>query len=153
MLVVSRTVTVDRSPELVRSQFADVAHHQRAGVHRGTRFRVIDESATECTYEQVTGRGPLGLRQRYHLDRRDAAHQVNTVVAGPFRGGTLRFDIAGSTPGSTVVTATLASPPTVATRLLGPFLRRALGRSLGRALAEDKVDIESGAYERHARPA
>lgn len=152
MLVITRAVTIDRSPELVRSQFADVAHHQRTGVHRGTRFAVVDESAAECIYDQVTGRGPVRLRQRYRLDRRDLAHQVNTVVAGPFRGGTLTFDIDASLPGSTVVTATLTSPPTRGNRLLGPILRRTLGRSLARALAEDKSDIESGAYERRARP-
>lgn len=156
MLTVTRTITVGRPPEVVQSQFADVGYHEQAGVHRGVRFTVLDESAGECVYEQVTGRGPLRLRQRFRLDRRDPAHQVNTVIAGPFRTGTLTFDIGLCTPGSTSVTATLIAPSTVVTRLAGPFLRRALGRSLASALAEDKVDIESGAYqhhsERHPRP-
>lgn len=151
MLVVTRTITIRSPAEVVRSQFADVAYHEAAGVHRGVSFTVLDESTTECVYEQFTGRGPARLRQRYRLDRSDPAHQTNTVTAGPFRGGVLAFDIDASPPGSTVVTATLTSRSTAVTRLAGPVVRRMLGRSLDRALAEDKADIESGAYERRAR--
>jgi len=34
----------------------------------------------------------------------------------------------------------------MATRLLGPVLRRLLGRSLAAALEEDRDDLESGRY-------
>jgi hypothetical protein len=150
MLTVARTITIHRPADVVRSQFADVAYHERTMVHRGVRFTVLDESATHCTYEQVTHRGPVRLRQRYRLDRSDPAQQAHTVIAGTFRRGTLTFDIHPSTPTSTVVTATLTAPPTAVSRVAGPLLRRALGRSLDHALAEDQADIESGAYERHA---
>jgi hypothetical protein len=152
MLAVTRTVTITRPPEVVRSQFADVGYHERSQPHRGARFVVLEESATECVYEQVTGQGPLRLRQRYRLGRRDPAHLTNTVIAGPFRGGSLVFAIDGSGPDSTVVTAVVSAPGTRATRLAAPLLRRALGRSLQRALGEDKADIESGSYERQSRP-
>ena len=153
MLTVVRTITIERPHSVVQSQFADVAYHERTAPHRGVRFRVIDDSTTGCEYEQVTRQGPVRLRQCFRLDHSDAAHQAHTVVAGPFLGGSLTFDIRPSGPTSTVVTATLAAPATVLTRLAGPVLRQALGRSLDRALAEDKADIESGDYERHAGPA
>ena len=142
MLAVVRTLRIERPAAEVRAQFADVAHHERSGVHRGSRFTVLADAGDTCTYEQVTGR----MRQQFELDRRDPALLVNTVTEGPFRGGTLTFDIREAGPDTSEVTATLAAPTGGVTGLLAPLLRVVLGRALAKALAEDQRDLESGAY-------
>jgi hypothetical protein len=142
MLTVVRSITIDRPAAEVRAQFADVAHHERSGVHRGSRFTVLADAGDTCTYDQLTGR----IRQRFELDRHDPAHLVNTVTEGAFQGGTLTFDIREAAPDTSEVTATLSAPTAGVTGLLAPFLRVVLGRSLAKALGEDQRDLESGAY-------
>jgi hypothetical protein len=146
VLEVIQRIKIARPVDVVRSQFADVAYHAGMGVHRGVSFLIENESAGECAYEQVTRVGPLRLRQRFLLDRTDPATQVNAVVAGVFAGGALTFSIDAEGD-ETVVVATLCGAPNVIQRLLGPLLRRQLARSLARALAEDRLDLESGRYE------
>jgi hypothetical protein len=144
VLEVTRVVRIDAGADLVRAQFADVEHHARSVVHRGTTFEVVSRDAAITTYEQISQQGPIRLRQRFELDASNLAHQVNTVTAGPFTGGTLTFEITDHGP-STMVRATLRAPG-AASRLAAPVLRATLGRTLARALKEDKVDLESGHY-------
>jgi hypothetical protein len=146
VLTVIRTIRIDRPVAEVCAQFADVAHHERTGVHRGSRFAVLAETGDTCTYDQVTGRGPGRIRQRFELDRRDPAHLVNTVTDGAFQAGTLTFDIRATDTDASEVTATLAAPTRGLTGWLAPVLRVLLGRGLAQALEEDKRDLESGAY-------
>jgi hypothetical protein len=148
MLTAVRTIRIERPAAEVRAQFADVAHHERTGVHRGSRFTLLAEAGDTCTYEQVTGRGPGRIRQRFELDRHDPAHLVNTVTDGAFRGGTLTFDIRDAGPDGSEVTATLVAPTKGVTDWLAPVLRVLLGRALVQALEEDRQDLESGAYGR-----
>jgi hypothetical protein len=145
-LTVARDVVIARPHRLVEDQFADVAHHAATGVHRGVRFEEVEGGPTRCTYDQVTRQGPVSLRQRFVLDRGDRARQVHTVVSGAFAGGTMTFDIRPVDDATTTVTATLEAPVGVLTGLAAPVLRAVLGRSLARALDEDRRDLESGAY-------
>lgn len=151
MILATRTVIIRRPLAVVAAQFADVAHHQRTGVHRGVRFTVLDETATRCHYDQVTSRGPLRLRQRFRLDRSDPVHQVNTVIAGSFRGDTLEFHLRTTEPDCTEATAILTSSRK-RMRVAGPLLRPFLGRALQQALEEDKHDLEAGRYNRSEPP-
>lgn len=144
-LEVSERIAIDQPVDLVRAHFADVAYHARCGVHRGVSFRVVTDDNDQCTYDQVTRLGPVRLRQSFQLDRRDSAHQVNTLVAGAFAPGSITFDIGPSDSGA-VVTATVRSQARGLTARLAPILRRPLSRSLARSLAEDRHDLESGAY-------
>jgi len=143
---VSRSIIIERPAHEVAQQFCDVDHHERSGVHAGTSFHVIDQDDDHCDYEQLSRVGPSTIRQRFHLDRTDRLHQINMVTGGSFQGGTLAFDIVETGVESAEVTATLTPPRTMATRLLGPVLRRLLGRSLAAALEEDRDDLESGRY-------
>lgn len=133
MVSVSRQVQIDQPVEEVQAQFADVAHHEGARVHRAARFAVVAETDDSCRYEQSSGRGPLKLRQTLELDRADPAHLVNTVVAGPLRTGTLTFLIEPRGGAGALVTATLDAPVPMALRWAAPLLRFAFGRSLARA--------------------
>lgn len=151
MLEVSERIAIDQPVDVVRSHFADVAYHARSGVHRGVSFVVVDDDDEQCTYDQVTRLGPVRLRQSFRLDRRDPAHQVNTLVAGAFAPGSITFDIGPADSGATVVTATVRSQARGLTARLAPVLRRPLSRSLARSLAEDRHDLESGAYSSAGR--
>jgi hypothetical protein len=143
---VRRSVVIDRAAEVVAAQFADVAHHEATGVHPAATFAVIDEGDGWCEYDQVSRVGPRSIRQRYRLDRTDLRHQVNTVTDGLFTGGTLTFSVAEQGSDRSEVTATLTTPRSRLLTVVGPALSQALGRSLARALAEDKSDLESDRY-------
>lgn len=145
MDVATRTISIGRPRATVQSQFADVAHHERSQVHRASRFTVLEESPVHCDYEQVSRQGPVRFRQRFHLDRSDPSHQVNTVTAGSFRGGAIIFDFESQGFDSTIVTATLQSPRRLM-RVARPLLGPVLGRALAKGLEEDKHDLESGSY-------
>lgn len=142
---VTRTIAIRQPAELVRAQFGDVAHHARTGVHHGVSFTVIDERPEFCDYDQTTRMGPLRIRQSFRLPRDDPARQVNTLTAGAFAPGSITFEI---TPGieTTKVTATLRAPLHKPLSWFPSLLRRQLGRSLAKALEEDRRDLESGAY-------
>lgn len=147
MLLASRSCTIKRPVEVVRAQFADVGHHQRSAVHDNVTFTMLEESEAHCDYDQVTRQGPVRIRQRFHLDRSDPSRLVNTVISGAFRGGDLTFTIDAEGPSTAVVTATLSGTPRPSLRLARPLLGRVLGRSLDKALTEDRHDLESGNYD------
>jgi hypothetical protein len=143
--IAARTIRIECPLDTVQRQFADIAHHEATNLHHNVWFTVRNESPTHCEYDQVTRQGPIKLRQTFHLDRSDPAHQVNTITAGPFSGGAITFDITEITPGFAEVTASLTSPKR-STRMFAPILRPMLGRALSSALAEDLADLESGRY-------
>jgi hypothetical protein len=148
MIEVSRSVTIHRPLDEVQAQFGDVTYHQRNGHHHGVTFRVVEETPAHCDYEQETRIGPLRLRQRFRLQRGEPAHQVNELLVGPFSPGTITFDVIAEGPEAARVTATLRSTRRGLTRIAAPVLRHTLTRALAKALAEDKGDLESGAYVR-----
>lgn len=148
MWEISESVRIGRPLAEVQAQFADVAHHQAVAPHRGVTFRVLSESPERCEYEQVTRVGPVRSRQRFVLDRTAAgypAEQVNRIVEGLFRGGSITFGFRPDGDGTEVVAAVCHDPGSVA-RLASPLLRRVLRRSLAAALEEDRIDLESGNY-------
>ena len=147
MNIVSRTVTIERPCDLVQAQFADIVHHERSAPHRNVSFALLAESSTACDYSQISRQGPLLIKQQFHLDRSNLHHQRNTVTAGAFRGAAINFDIEASTANAnaTTVTATIASERAIH-RILRPILRMLLSGPLGKALVEDKRDLESGSY-------
>jgi hypothetical protein len=145
MFEVSERIAIAQPVEQVRAQFGDVAYHASAGVHRGVTFSVVADRDDYCDYEQTTRMGPMHIRQSFQLNRTDLARQVNTVVAGAFAPGSITFEIVPEGDG-TSVTATLRAPLRGPVALFSPVLRRALGRSLAKALAEDRRNLESGTY-------
>jgi hypothetical protein len=146
VLEVSQTITIDRPADVVRRQFADVAHHQATGVHRGIRFEVIDDDGQRCRYRQVSRVGLLHLTQELELPHTDEGPLVNTVTRGQFQGGTITFVVEAGGKGHSTVEARVASPMRGLEALMLPVLRSKVRRTLARALAEDKADLESGNY-------
>ncbi len=146
MIEVAAQVGIRRPLDEVQRQFGDVGYHQRAGHHRGVQFVVHHDAPDRCEYDQVTRVGPLRLRQTMRLDRADPAHQVNSLVKGPFAPGSITFEITPESEDVTNVVATLRSEQGGLARLAAPLLRRQLRRALAQALDEDRKDLESGAY-------
>lgn len=147
---VRRSIRIAREPSVVRQQFADVAHHEATGVHRGVRFEVVDDTPSRCRYHQVTRVGPVRLRQELVLARTEDGPLVNTVLAGQFAGGSITFDIEpdDGSPSRSHVEARLVAELSGVQALLAPILRRSVARALSKALEEDKHDLEFGDYER-----
>ena len=145
-LSVAATIEIDRPMFVVRQQFSDVAHHARTNPHRGVRFTELDDDGRVCRYRQTTRLGPLRLHQELHLERRPAGPLVNTIVAGQLAGGAITFDFAELTPARTRVDAVVEAPLRGAHALLSRALRANVQRAIGRALREDKLDLEQGDY-------
>ena len=140
-------VEIARPADVVAAQFADVAYHERAAVHRSASFELLSDAGDVLEYNQRARTGRRVLTQRFRLDRRDPKHLVNTVLAGPLTGATLTFDIEAIDADSTRVTATLELGPSTVARWFGALLRRRASRDLARALLEDRDDLESGRYQ------
>lgn len=143
---VQRSISIAAPADVVRRQFGDVGHHAATGVHRGVRFEVLDDDGTLCRYRQVTRVGPFRLAQDIDLERTDEGPLVNTVRRGQFAGGTITFDVQPDTASSSIVEARLCAELTGPAVLVAPLLRRSVERAFERALAEDRHDLESGAF-------
>lgn len=146
-LEVIRSVVIDRSAEIVRRQFADVAHHAQTHVHPRVAFEVL-EDGDRCTYSQRSSVGPLRLRQVFELDRTDTGPLVNRIVSGNFSGGAIVFRVEPLADHRSEVETTLTAPLPNALRPLAPLLRAVVGRQLAAALNEDRIDLEGGSYDR-----
>lgn len=147
-LDVTRSVEIERDAGVVRRQFGDVGHHAATGVHRGVVFEVIEDDGARCRYRQVSTVGPMKLRQELELDRAADGPLVNRIVAGQFTGGVITFEVEPRGEGRSAVEARLSAPVSGVVRFVAPILRAQIGRQLAAALAEDKADLESGAYDR-----
>lgn len=93
VLDVEAETEIRRDAATVRRQFGDVAHQQRAGLHGGVQFEVLDDDEQYCLYRQITKLGPLRLSQQLQLARTADGPLVNQVLAGQFTGGTISFDV------------------------------------------------------------
>lgn len=146
-MTVTENIMIERPAATVRRQFGDVAHHREHGVHRGVHFEVIDDNSHECRYRQFTKVGPLTLRQELTLARAPSGPLVNTIERGQLAGGSISFAVEPLGPNLSAVTATVASEVSPWRAPAMPFMRWMVGRSLRRALAEDKVDLEGASFD------
>lgn len=154
LLDVRAGIEIDRDPHVVRRQFADVEHHERAGVHSRVSFEVIDDDGGRCRYRQTTRLGPIRLRQTLLLPRTEYGPLVNTVVAGQAASGTISFDVQ-PVPGyddRSHIEARLVAELTGLRALLALILRHTVARALSKALREDKHDLEDRGYGTLAAP-
>lgn len=113
-------------------------------MHKGVRFRVIDDDGSRCRYEQKSRVGPITTTQTFELERTADGPLVNRVTGGMFAGGAIIFNVVALDDHRSRVDATLRAdlkPAPVAA-----LLRGQVRRSLAKALLEDKADIESGRY-------
>ncbi|MDH3682217.1 MAG: hypothetical protein OEV40_19975, partial [Acidimicrobiia bacterium] len=133
-LEVDVTTMIARPERVVRSQFGDVAHHQRTAVHRGVAFEVLDDDGTTCWYRQTSRLGPLPVHQEMRLVRSVDGPLINTVAAGPLTGATLTFIVDQDGPERSVVTALLRAELRGLQAIAAPAVRANARRGLVRAL-------------------
>jgi hypothetical protein len=146
-LDVSRSITINRPAPVVRRQFADIAHHQATNVHGGVRFEVQSDDGQMCRYRQISKLlGPIQLTQEFQIPITDVGPLVNTIIKGPFHGGTISFVVADAGNGQSTVEARIASAVNGIQALALPVLRIAIGQKLAQGLAEDKIDLEGPNY-------
>jgi hypothetical protein len=142
---------IDAPVATVRSQFGDIDHHIRAGVHPGLRFESL-AAGPACT-RFVQEVRLLGLRQRDVFERRiDAAGSIHDVsVEGFNRGGTLDFAFVpdrGGTRVDIIIRLPMPGPMFLLRRLLEAQIRR----EVRAAALQDKHDIEVRGYPARAMP-
>jgi hypothetical protein len=139
---------------VVRSQFADLDHHIRAGVHPKLRFEVLGRDGGTTRYLQEVKL--LGIRQRDVFERRlqPDGTIVDLAVDGFNRGGSLKFSFEpevrmGRAGTRVAIDVRLPLPPVVGA-LLRPLLEAQVRKELAAAAREDRADIEILGYPRAA---
>lgn len=145
---VTSSGSIKRPLEEVRQQFADMAYHAAANVHRGVRFTIVSQDERQCRYRQEVTL--LGLRQADDLLNTwlpDGSLQ-SEAIAGTNKGLRVLYRFAGSA-NRTVVWVTFEIPARGVKRLIAPLFRLVAQRALRKAFEEDRRDLESGAYARY----
>ncbi len=139
---------IKRPLEEVRQQFADMAYHAAANVHRGVRFTIVSQDAQHCRYRQEVTL--LGLRQADDLLNTwlPDGNLHSEAVAGKNQGLRVLYRFAGNA-NLTMVWVTFEIPARGVKRLIAPLFRWVAQRALRKAFEEDRRDLESGAYARY----
>lgn len=147
---VSWQETIAAPPDVVSRQFSDLDHHIRADVHPKLKFEVLERGERRMRFAQVVRL--LGIRQRDVFERviGDDGSIDDRAVEGPNRGGSIRFRFvpAGN---ATQVNVDISLPVPRGLGWLTPVLTAQVRREVRQAAAQDKVDIERGAWSRRVR--
>ena len=134
--------------ETVKKQFADIGHHMRYRVHPRVEYTILSENQKECRIRQTVR--VLGLRQVDESVLRWVSKNVlmNDVIAGDNEGLRLMNVFEMVRPDTTLVNLTLEVPLRGFKKLLKPFFRIAVYRTVAKALEEDRIDLEQYGYPR-----
>lgn len=145
-LVVHAEKLIARPLAVVQSQFVDMAHHARTGVH--STLAVSNVRPTDSGALFTGRRRMLGMMQVDEMEvSRDAdGNSVLRGIAGPNAGFLVhqRFEARG--PGQTLVRLQVEMPLRGAQKLFAPLIRIGIARDLALALEEDRRDLEDRAY-------
>ena len=140
---------IARPIEVVRSQFSDFAHHERAGVHKGFQVSNVRPSATGCTY---TGRRRVfGVLQEDEFEVRvnPDGGSIMRSITGPNAGTTIKQTFESLGPEKTRVRLEVDMPLKGVFRLLAPLMRVGIQQDLKSALEEDRIDLEERGYAKN----
>jgi hypothetical protein len=130
----------------VQSQFADLAHHERARAHKGFQVSNVRPSATGCLY---TGRRRVfGALQEDEYEVRVNPDGSSTMrsISGPNAGTTIKQTFEPRGPSSTLVRMEVDMPLKGLFRLIAPLMRMGIQQDLKAALEEDRFDLEERGY-------
>lgn len=138
---------IRRPVDVVRSQFFDMPHHIRSGVHQGIRLTLLHAGADECRVASEFR--VLGMKQRdeQRLVRRADGTMVQEFTSGMNAGGSIEFVFRADGADATVVQATARLPRVGVKRLLAPLFKAALIRLGKKSLEEDRRDLEDRNYQ------
>ncbi len=134
----------ERPVDVVRSQFGDMAHHHRTGVHKGLAYEILADSPAECRYIQRTR--ILGMAQEDEVVlRRTDGKVVMDVVRGSNHGTHFEFSFLPDGAG-TRLRLEMTVPTSGLKALLQPLFKRAIYKIVDAAAEEDRVDLEERGY-------
>jgi len=143
---ITASLRIDRPVDEVRAQYRDIDHHIRNNVHPSIHYR-WEPSAPGERKIRTTFR-ILGVPQ-YDVSLLEDAEDGSFVIRyleGSNAGMVLVHRFVPLGPESTDVQLVADAPPTLARRLLGPLFVAGARQVMKKALAEDKRDLEKGAY-------
>jgi hypothetical protein len=138
---------MERPPEVVRAQYRDIDHHIRNNVHPSIKYQwepgAPGERKIRTTFRI------LGVPQ-YDVSLLEDAPDGSFVIRyleGSNAGMVLVHKFVPVGEGATDVQLCADAPATTARKLLGPLFVSGARQVMKKALAEDKRDIEGGAYK------
>lgn len=147
-LVVDYEGRIARPPAEVGAQFGDMRHHAGHAVHKGIVFTVHSDDGTTCRFRQAVRL--LGMMQvdEVVLTRHADGSLTSAVVSGTNAGTRFTQRFEGDGKGGTIVHFRADLPVSGIKKLLKPLFRRAVYSTIGKAFAEDVVDLEQKGYPR-----
>lgn len=144
---ITASLQIERPVDDVRAQYRDIDHHIRNNVHPSIRYRW--EPAEPGQRKIRTTFRILGVPQFDVSLLEDAADGsfVIRYLEGSNAGMVLVHRFVPVGDGATDVRLTADAPGTLARKLLGPLFVVGARQVMKKALAEDKRDLEGGAFE------
>jgi len=143
---VKASLAIERPLEVVREYYRDVDHRIRSGVHRDIRYAWEPTAGGERRI-RTTFR-VLGVEQHDLSMLEDGADGsvVLRCLEGTNTGMVLVHRFLAAGPSTTTVELSADAPKTLSRKLLGPVFAVGLRQVLRKTLAEDKADLERGAF-------
>lgn len=143
---ITASIRIERPAEVVRQQYRDIDHHIRNNVHPDIRYAW--EPAPPGQRKIRTTFTVLGAPQYDVSELADAADGTFVIryLEGTNAGMVLVHRFVPLGPEATQVELVADVPATLARKLLGPLFVAGARQVLRKALAEDKRDLEQGAY-------
>jgi hypothetical protein len=145
-IIVRGEKLISRPIAVVQSQFTDMAHHERTGVHSELGVSNVRPSADGCRFtghRRVMGK----MRESENeLQRHPDGSSTLRSVAGPNRGLTIKQTFEAQGPDRTLVRVEVNLPVKGLLRLLSPLVRSKLRKDVAMALEEDRADLEERGY-------
>jgi len=148
-IIVRGEKLIARPIAVVRTQFVDMAHHERTRVHNSLEVSNVRPLPDGCRF---TGRRRVfGVLQEdeNELQRHTDGNSTVRSVSGTNVGLTLTQTFESQGPDQTLVRIEVDMPVRGLMRLLLPLLRMGIQRDLAVALEEDRLDLEERGYAGH----
>src|SRR3954466_15825247 len=143
---VTASLRIERPAGVVGQQYRDIEHHIRNNVHPDIQYAW--EPAPDGQRKIRTTFHVLGLPQYDVSELEDGTDGsfVIRCVEGTNAGMVLVHRFVPLGPNATQVELVADVPATLARKLLGPLFVAGARQVMRKALAEDKRDLEQGAY-------
>lgn len=137
---------IARPIDVVQSQFADMAHHERAKVH--SALGIHDAAPIPNGFRFTGRRRMLGAMQEdiTEVVRSADGNSELRVVSGPNVGLVVRQTFEAQGPDRTLARIEVAMPARGVLKLLAPLVRIGIKLDVAKALEEDRIDLEERGY-------
>lgn len=148
-IIVRAEKLIARPIDVVQSQFVDMAHHERARVHRA--LEVTNARAVSTGYLFTGRRRVFGVVQEDENEvlRHPDGSSTLRSLSGANAGLVITQNFEPQGPDRTLVRVEVDMPLRGLLRLLAPLVRFGIQRDLAAALEEDRIDLEERRYGQH----